>query len=112
MKINTHEISFRFKFRDDINFPATMTVVIGQFEIRGFTVRKSKFEDANQLYAVFPPSKNVGGPKWLHLFYTPDKKEWVLFEKVALEKFKKEQDRHLLDQVEEETSWEDVSKVL
>ena len=112
MKINIHDIAYKFKFREDIEFPATMTLIVGQFEVRGFTVRKSKYTDSNQLHAIFPPSKNVGGSKWLHLFYTPDKKEWVLLEKAALQKFNKQHEKYLLDQIQEETSLEDISKVL
>lgn len=97
-------MEFKFKFRDDVDFPASMTLVLGKYEIRGFAIRKSKFPNEKIRHALYPPAKNLGGAKWLHLFYVPDKAEWSKLEKAVLEKFYPEQDEYLMKQIAEETS--------
>ena len=98
MKINIAQLEFKFKFRDDIDFPASMTLLIGQFEVRGFTIRKSKFQNNDKRHALFPPAKNMGGKKWLHLFHSPDKKEWDELQDAAIKQFNEEHENYLLQQ--------------
>ncbi|NMC51527.1 hypothetical protein GYA54_02225 [Candidatus Kuenenbacteria bacterium] len=87
MKINIDELEFNFKFKNDDNMPATMTLVIGQFEVRGFKVVATHYESNKNKFKLYPPSKSMGNDKWFHLFFTPDKNEWGKIEQRALEKF-------------------------
>ena len=59
---------------------------------------RSKYPTSANKHAFFPPAKNVGGVKWLHLFYTPDKKDWKELEKHMLEKFNTAHEKHLMEQ--------------
>jgi len=87
MNINVDELQFEFKFRDDENFPAQMTLIIGQFKVKGFTVRKTSFEISDKSFVLFPPSSPSGRGKWIKLFWTDDKPDWELLEKKALQSF-------------------------
>ncbi|PIR03773.1 MAG: hypothetical protein COV59_03815 [Candidatus Magasanikbacteria bacterium CG11_big_fil_rev_8_21_14_0_20_39_34] len=104
MTITTADMKFKFKFRDDIDFPASMTLLIGQFEVRGFTVRKSKYPNGSVRHTLYPPSKNVGGAKWLHIFYVPNKEDWAKIERAALDAFYAEFDDHLMHEMNTQTN--------
>lgn len=91
MTINIDDLKFKFKFKDDPEMPATMVLIIGQFEVRGFTVRKSKFEENKKRYVLYPPSNRSSSGKWIKIFWTELKEEWELLEKGALKQFEEEQ---------------------
>ena len=95
MRININELQFKFKFRDDPEMPATMVLVVGQFEIRGFRVLKSKFEENATRYYIKPPS-NKTSRGWVDIFWVNAPKDWSLLEKLVLEQFSKEQEEKLL----------------
>jgi len=101
--MNIEEIKFKFKFRDEIDFPATITLILGVFEIRGFCIRKSKYPKGNIRHALYPPSRNVGGYKWMHIFFCSDKKIWAKIEDKALEEFYHQQDKYLLSETESDS---------
>ena len=84
MKINIENLEFKFKFRDNEDLPATMTLIIGQFEVRGFRVRKSKFSDSEQRFVLFPPAVSAGNNKWIKIFFCYDKESWKKLETVVL----------------------------
>ena len=87
MKIDINDLEFIFKFRDDDEMPAIMTLIIGQFQIRGFPVRKSKFANDSKRFALFPPSNRTGKGGWVKIFFTEIKKDWYLLEQRALTQF-------------------------
>lgn len=104
MKINKDQLRFKFKFQDKDDFPASMTLSVGQFEIRGFTIRKTQFSTNVKRYVLFPPAKGLGGGKWLHLFRAPDKKDWQELEDIVLEQFDKEHADYLIANLKIESS--------
>ncbi|MFA6532994.1 MAG: hypothetical protein WCT22_03280 [Patescibacteria group bacterium] len=96
MRINIDDLKFKFKFKDDPEMPATMVLIVGQFEIRGFTVRKSKFDENAKRYVLYPPANRSASGKWIKIFWTELKEEWELLEKRALKQFEEEQtDKYL-----------------
>lgn len=92
MIINIDELQFKFKFRNDPEFPATMTLVVGQFQVRGFRIMRTKYEDNKKQYYLKPPSNRTGRGAWIQLFWTDSKDDWKLLEDKALEAFDKEYD--------------------
>ncbi len=96
MKINVDDLVFKFKFRDDGDFPAQVTVTIGQFEVRGFAIRKTNFPTGTKRHALYPPAKSMGGGKWLHIVRAPEKGDWQKFEDIVLEQFDKEYTDYLM----------------
>ncbi len=108
MNVNKDQLQFKFKFQDNDDFPAGLTLVIGQFEIRGFTIRKTKFSSNVKRYALFPPAKGLGGGKWLHLFRAPDKKDWQELEDIVLEQFDKEHSDYLMTNLKIKTSPDEI----
>ncbi len=102
MKISIDDLKFKFKFKENDNMPAIMTLIIGQFEVRGFKVLKTQFEENRQKFVIYPPSKSLDHNKWLQLFWTEDKEDWNLLCKKALEQFDKEHTDWLLEQTEKQ----------
>jgi len=98
MTIDLKALKFKFKFTDNPEMPATMTLTIGQFEIRGFTIRKSKFEENKEPFVLFPPANRSWKGSWIKIFWTDDKEIWKLFCKEVLEKFNLEHTEYLLNQ--------------
>lgn len=96
MMIDINDLKFKFRFRDDPEFLATMTLVIGPFEIKSFRVFKSQFEENVKRYFIKPPANRGKGGKWIDIFWTNSKDDWALLEEKALEQFAKEQDDYLL----------------
>lgn len=100
MFINVNDLKFEFKFRDQADmdkFPATMTLIIGQFKIKGFSIRKTIYEENKNNFVLFPPSNPAGGGKYIKLFWTKPKENWKELEEKALEQFKKEHEEFLLN---------------
>lgn len=97
MKINIDDLEFKFKFRDDLEMPATMILIIGQFKVKGFTIRKSKFEENNKRFVLFTPSNRSANGKWIKIFWTDVKDDWKLLEKKVLEEFDKQHSEYLLN---------------
>ena len=89
MKLDINEFTFQFKFKDDPQMPAVLTLLIGQFQIRGFRIMKSKFADASKTHYLTPPANRLGNGKFIKLFWA-DKEDWALLEKRALEQFDEE----------------------
>lgn len=113
MDINVNELKFEFKFRDDEMAPALMTLFIGQFKIKGFVVRKTKFNDNNKRFWLSPPII-YSGQRSIKTFWTENKKDWILLEKRALEQFDQEQTNELIKEVNKtiktktEVGWEPI----
>ncbi|MBN1325870.1 hypothetical protein JW977_02735 [Candidatus Falkowbacteria bacterium] len=97
MTIDLNALKFKFKFTDNPEMPATMILIIGQFEIRGFTIRKSIFEN-KEPFVAYPPANRSGGGKWIKIFWTDDKELWNSFCKLVLEKFNTEHTEYLISQ--------------
>lgn len=98
MKINIDDLKFKFKFReggDSETFPATMVLAIGQFEIRGFSVRKTAFKENPNGFVLFPPANRSSGGKYIKIFFTDIKEDWHKLENKVLERFEKEHTTHL-----------------
>lgn len=98
MKIDPSEITFKFRFREDENFPATMVLNIGEIEIRGFSVRKSQFKENSCPFVIFPPASKAG-KGWLKIFYTANKSLWSEIQNAALAQFDKEHSTHLFKEI-------------
>ena len=99
MKINIDDLKYEFKFRereDSDAFPATMILRIGQFEVKGFSVRKTGFEENEKGFFLSPPSNRIGGGKWIKLFFTEIKEDWGKLEANALKQFNKEHQEYLI----------------
>lgn len=101
MNINIDDLKFKFKFRDDPEMPATMTLTVGQFEIRGFRVLKTKFDENTNRYYMKPPANKAGSGKWVDLVWVNAPKDWRLLEKLALAQFDREQTDKLLGKLGE-----------
>ena len=89
MKIDINEIRFQFKLKDNPQMPAVVTLFIGQFQIRGFRIMKSKFDDSSKRHYLTPPANRLGNGGFIKLFWA-DKEDWALLEKRALEQFDEE----------------------
>lgn len=98
MTIDLNALKLKFKFTDNPEMPATMILTIGQFQVRGFTVRKSKYEENNEPFVLFPPANRSAGGKWIKIFWTDDKDLWKSFCKIALDKFSIEHTEYLINQ--------------
>lgn len=96
MRINIEDLKFKFKFKDDPEMPATMILIIGQFEVKGFRVFKTKFAENTSRYYIKPPANRTGSGKWVDIFWVNVPKDWKLLEKLALEQFEREQEEKLL----------------
>ncbi len=77
--------------------PATMTLIIGQFQIKGFRVMKTKFADNAERFFIKPPANRLKTGKWIDLFWTDSKDDWKLLEKKALKQFDEEQSAFLME---------------
>jgi hypothetical protein len=98
MKIKVNELEYEFKFMENNDeMPAIMTLIIGQFKVKGFRVMKTKFEDNDKRFVLYPPANRTGGGKWIKIFWTDVKEDWSLLEKEALEQFDKEHTEYLLN---------------
>lgn len=99
MKINIDNLEFEFKLRGDKKdfdlFPATMILTIGQFKVKGFSVRKTKFEENVNRFVIHPPA-NRAGAIWIKLFWA-DKEDWELLSKRALKQFDQEHTDYLIE---------------
>ena len=95
MRIDVNELEFKFKFRDEQDFPATTVLTIGQFEVRGFSVRKTQYKDNAKNFVLFPPASKAG-KGWLKIFFTDDKNNWKLLEEKALKQFDREHTDYLV----------------
>ncbi|PLX26815.1 hypothetical protein C0583_05985 [Candidatus Parcubacteria bacterium] len=96
MKISIEDVNFKFTYRDDEKLPAIGTMLVAQFEINGFTIRKSKFETNTQQFVLYPPSVPYGDKKWKKIFFTEDKIFWDELTKKALNQFSEEYDNYLI----------------
>jgi hypothetical protein len=94
MKINISDLDFKIKLTDKDEMPAIVTFVVGQFEIRGFTIRRTKFKESIKRFVLYPPANRVGINKWIKIFWTEDKEEWAKIEDTVLEKFNTEFDEN------------------
>jgi hypothetical protein len=109
MNVNLDELQFEFKFRDEEKFPAQMTLIIGQFKIKGFSVRKSNYEDSDVKFVLYPPASPAGHNKWIKLFWTSSKPDWKMLEEKAIKQFNNEHEEYLLSNVN--TKEIDIDKV-
>lgn len=100
MKINIEDIEFQFRFHDNEQMPATMTLLIGQFAIRGFKIMKSKFTENKYPFTLFPPSSRTGSGSWIDIFWTDIKNDWEFLKRKALEQFSREHAKYLLEKDE------------
>ncbi|MDD2758316.1 MAG: hypothetical protein PHD72_03010 [Patescibacteria group bacterium] len=82
MKKSFEDVSFNlYPIKNPIaDVVANVSLVIGKFIVRGFSIRKSKFSDG--LY-LSPPHKKLRGGGWAKLFWT-DKESWKKIERSAL----------------------------
>lgn len=96
MKIDITTLEYQFKFRDDNDFPATMILKIGQFEIKGFRIMASQYQDSAKRFFLKPPSNRVQNGKWLNIVWMDSKDDWSEFEKFALKKFDDEHTENLM----------------
>lgn len=78
------EITLHFKKNKDV--PATVSLSFGPYQIRGFSIRKTKFDDNENDYYLCPPTRWVRGGNYFKLFWA-DKEEWEKLEKRVLEEF-------------------------
>lgn len=99
MRINVNELSFEFKFKDDDEHPATMILKVGQFQIRGFRIMKTAFEENKKRFVLFPPANRTRNNKWIKIFWTDIKPDWELLENLALKQFNKEHEEYLLSKL-------------
>jgi hypothetical protein len=83
MKISPQDIKATFYPVGKGDLVASLSIQIGQYKIRGFTIRKSKFDDK---YFISPPHRKLSGGKWAKLFWA-NKEDWEELEKLILEKF-------------------------
>jgi hypothetical protein len=109
MRIKIEDLEFKFKFRDDEDFPATMTLFIGQFEVRGFTIRKTKFSDNSNNFALFPPANRSGHGKWVKIFFTEIKNDWKELEDRVLQQFNEEHTDYLIKNNNDEIDVNNIS---
>lgn len=86
MKIDMQNIELAFYPVDRDDLVANLSVQIGQFKVRGFTIRKSKFGDK---FFVSPPHRKLNGGRWVKLFWA-NKEDWGELEKFILDKFLEE----------------------
>ena len=102
-KIPYSELQFKFKFTEKDEMPAAMILIIGQFEIRGFAIRMSKFKENSENFFLTVPKRSMGHNNWVAVFFTKPKEEWKKFEKAVLRQFHKEHDEFLEKELNERT---------
>lgn len=108
MKIDPKEISLKFKFHDKENMPATVTISIGQFDVRGFRVMRTKFEENKGRFVLYPPAIRGGGGRFMDIVRVADKEDWKQFEQFVLHRFDEEYSTHLMNAFEGEDKLKDV----
>ncbi len=96
MKLNIDELEYKFKFHENEQMPATMTLFMGQFQIRGFRIMKSQYTDNSKRFVLFPPANRTGRGKWIKIFFTEIKDDWALLEQRALAQFDIEHTDYLI----------------
>lgn len=108
MKIDIKDLKIKFKFRDDPEFPANVTLTIGQFEVRGFSIRKSQFEENSKRFVMYPPASR-GGKGWIKICFVYDKEDWKEFEDWVLKKFEEEHTEYLFgESIKSESSEKEI----
>lgn len=101
MKIDQYNLKYEFKFRDETDFPATMTLIIEEFmEIRNFTIRKSDYRNNELKFFLTPPSIRLKSNKYLSIFRLTEKNEWNRFQIKVIKEFEKQYDTHLFESLE------------
>lgn len=108
MKIDPSELTLKFKFHDKENMPATVTISIAQFEVRGFRVMRTKFDDNASRFVLYPPAIRGGAGRFMDIVRVADKEEWKRFEEFVLSKFDEEHTKHLLSTFEGEDKLKEV----
>lgn len=98
MTIDLNNLQLKFKFTDNDEMPATMTLLLGQYEVRGFSIRKSKFEENKEPFVVYPPANRSKKGGWIKIFWTDNIELWKSFSKAVLVKFNSEHTEYLLNQ--------------
>ena len=93
--IDIHEIELIFKFSDDNEAPAKVALDFGLFQIRGFVIRKTKFEENKNKFYVSPPSIRTG-KGWIKIFFADNKNWWGKLENKILSEFDELNDDKLL----------------
>lgn len=86
--------ALEFRFQDKSGSPdtlATMTLMIGQFQVRGFRIMRTQYPENGEDLVLFPPSnRSKGGRSWVKVFWTDDKESWSRLQEIALAEFRQE----------------------
>jgi DNA-binding cell septation regulator SpoVG len=111
MKIDIQKIEVKFQFKNNENLMAQVTMTLGQFELRGFRIMKTKFKDNKSRFVLFPPAVPCGGGKFMHIVRIVDKKYWEELQDFVLAKFDQEHTEFLMASMQGDSPGIDVSKI-
>lgn len=97
--IDINEIELIFKFCDDNEAPAKVALDFGSFQIRGFVIRKTKFDENKNRFYVSPPSIRTGKGGWVKIFFADNKNWWRKLENKILTEFDESHNNELLKEL-------------
>lgn len=85
MYIDVNNIDFDIKFTGKDEMPGTVKIKIGQLELSGFSLRRSKFDSGLPL-VLFPPTAKTRSGNYMKLFFAPTE-DWKRMNEIINKQF-------------------------